>query len=179
MSQTMRPHPISVRERVWSASSSAGRLGQDWLGSGRVSLRCGFRTMGMGCILPTTGIEEASILLSGCQEWEDYAISRLSKPSTAVFSTPLLAYDQQGMSLDSPVPHNQNPIILGVPYWACVCPRGHSCLARRNRASALLPGLVQINRSPSRRNSCTNSVPSILGFVCEMMRRVSVFPDTV
>jgi hypothetical protein len=31
MSQTMRPHPISLRERVLSASGAAGRRGQDQL----------------------------------------------------------------------------------------------------------------------------------------------------
>jgi len=33
LSHIMRPPPLSVRECVWSASGSAGRLGQDQLGN--------------------------------------------------------------------------------------------------------------------------------------------------
>jgi len=38
MSHQVRPHPISVRERVLSASGSADRLGQDCVESVRVVL---------------------------------------------------------------------------------------------------------------------------------------------
>ncbi len=47
LSHIMRPHPISVREHVLSASGSVARLGQDQLGN----RQCGYRTIAMGRIL--------------------------------------------------------------------------------------------------------------------------------
>src|SRR6516164_2549512 len=84
MSQIMRPHPLSVRERVLSGSGAAGRLGQGRLSGISMSLWLGCRIIGMGCILPLVSRRRQHGFHAPCM-----AVITSSAPPVAVLSYPV------------------------------------------------------------------------------------------